>query len=144
MRKFKNMFAVSAAIAALLAAGPAVFAQDAEKLKEAAPMGGGMMGGNGTSGMMGDQNMGGMMNMMAQMSQMMESCNRMMHRSKEPAASLGNRRPAATKDSAKPACGAATRQAGFLTCNNGARCNRRSEEWISQTKDCGSCLAGPP
>ena len=89
MRKFKNMFAVSAAIAALLAAGPAVFAQDAEKLKEAAPMGGGMMGGNGTSGMMGDQNMGGMMNMMAQMSQMMESCNRMMQAMMDDASQQG-------------------------------------------------------
>ena len=89
MRKLKNMFAVSAAVAALLGAGPAVFAQDVQKPEETAPMGSGMMGGDGTNSMMDQEGMGGMMNMMAQMSQMMESCNRMMQAMMDDASQKG-------------------------------------------------------
>ena len=89
MRKLKSILAVSAAVSALLTAGPAVLAQDVQSPDDTAPMGSGMMGGNSSNSMMGQNGSGGMMNMMTQMSQMMESCNRMMQAMMDDASQQG-------------------------------------------------------
>lgn len=60
------------AATALLAAGFAVHAQDQNAPTQPAPQGHGMMGGGMIGDMMGNQEM------MAQMTRMMENCNKMM------------------------------------------------------------------
>lgn len=89
MRANANLKTLSAtaAIAALLAVGPALYASAQTPNQKQGSGGmmqggqGGMMGSDSTKGqgsqeMMGGQ--GGMMNMMQQMSQMMGNCNQMM------------------------------------------------------------------
>ena len=68
MRKSLKALGVVSALAAGIAAAPALYAHDSKNPQ------GSMMG----PGMMGGGNMMGMTNMMGQMNQMVENCNKMM------------------------------------------------------------------
>ena len=72
MRTNLNTLLGAAAIVTVLASGPTVYAAETQNQQGS----GGMMQGGQGGMMQGGQ--GGMMNMMGQMSQMMETCNKMM------------------------------------------------------------------
>ncbi len=75
MRKSLKALIVASALAAGVAAAPALQAHEVQNPQGPTMGHGAMMGHGGMMNMMGH---GGMMNMMGQMSQMAETCNKMM------------------------------------------------------------------